>query len=378
MKKILQIAILLLTIVLWTVSVAANDRESEIESRIILDGTDIGAAAGDLLPVRDIVMRAGGTAEWVGHTRQIVVRRGSRTVKMTIGSTRAGVNGSPVTLAAPPVMVGGRAMIDLCFFAEHLGLGVGHMNDAFILSTTPAQRIPVLTYHHILPDAVNVHFRGNPWTISTENFAAQMRYLRDNGFYVPTLCEFEAFLYRGRPLPANSVMIHFDDGYYSNYVYAYPILRRYGLRAVIFPVTGHAETLGEHQPPICHDSLTHAAAITLRSRTDIFETASHTHDMHSIAYGTNLTRLMVSTHEEIVQDTLRSFEFVSNHRAFAYPRGLANDTVIEALQEAGITMAFTVNRGYVTGRSNPLRLNRFTVYGDTTMARFRAIVNGRA
>ena len=268
-------------------------------------------------------------------------------------------------------------MVSLCFLADHLGLGAGHINNSFILSTTPARQIPVITYHHILPDEVNTRFRDNPWTISTENFTLQMRYLRNNGFYTPTLEELEAFLHHGRPLPHNSVMIHFDDGYYSNYVYAYPILRQYGQRAVIFPVTGHAEALGQYQPPICHASLTRVAAITLNTRTDVFETASHSHNMHGLVPDSEDTLLATATKDDIIADTISSFEFVSNHRAYAYPHGQFNDTVIEALAEAGITMAFTTTPGYITATSNPFRLNRFTIYRATTMARFRAIVNRR-
>jgi len=257
-------------------------------------------------------------------------------------------------------------------------MGAGHKNNRFILSTSPARQIPVLIYHHILPDEVNTYFTTNSWTVSTENFAQQMRYLSENGFYTPTLDELEAFLFQGRPLPANSVMIHFDDGYYSNYVYAYPILKHYGLRAVLFPITGHAEALGEYQPPICHNSLTRAAAITLRTPNSVFETASHSHDMHRLAPGTPNMLVIESTHDQVVQDTLRSFEFVTNHRAYAFPLGQHSSSAINALSEAGITMAFTTRQGYITATSDPMRLNRFTIYRETTMARFRAIVNRRA
>jgi len=146
------------------------------------------------------------------------------------------------------------------------------------------------------------------------------------------------------------------------------------MRAVIFPITRNAEILGEEQPPICHDSLTWAAASTLRAPSRLIETASHTHNMHRHAYGTERTILVTETFENILQDTLQSFEFVSNHRAFAYPHGQFNDTVIEALREAGITMAFTVNAGYVTGTSDPFRLYRFTIYNDTSLECFKEIV----
>jgi len=88
--------------------------------------------------------------------------------------------------------------------------------------------------------------------------------------------------------------------------------------------------------------------------------------------------MLTASREEIVQDTLQSFEFVGNHRAFAFPFGHFNDNAVEALAKTGITMAFTTRAGYVTATSDPLRLNRFTIYRDTTMARFRAIVNLRA
>jgi len=372
MYKLLQPLIILLILTAGTTPAIIG------ENYIVIDGTQINATSqGDLLPLRDIVEHTRGTVSWDGRTQQIAIRHGFNTVAITIGSTSATINNISIELAVPPQIIGGRTMVSLCFLVDLLGLGAGYINGVFILSTSPAQRIPVLVYHHILPDEVNARFQDNAWTISTEDFAEQMRYLHDNGFYTPTLDELEAFIYQGRPLPQNSVMIHFDDGYYSNYVYAYPILQRYGLRAVLFPITGDAEALGEYQPPIDHGALTRAAAITLRGGKDVFETASHSHSLHHHASCGTQTMLVASAHDDIVADTLRSFEFVSNHRAYAYPLGMFNNTVIEALQEAGITMGFTVNSGYITANSDPFRLGRFTVYRSTQMRRFRDIVNGR-
>ena len=371
MYKLLQPLIILLILATGTAPAIAN------ESYIIINGTKIHATAYmDLLPLRDIVEHINGTVSWDNQSRQVIVSYNGQAAVITIGSKSATINGSTVELSLPPQIIHGRTMVPLCFFADHLGLGAGHINNSFILSTSPAQRIPVLIYHHILPNEVP-HFQDNPWTISTENFTEQMRYLHDNGFYTPTLDELEAFIYHGRPLPQNSVMIHFDDGYYSNFVYAYPILQRYGLRAVLFPITERAGAHGEYQPPLDHRELTRAAAITLRSGRDVFETASHSHDLHHRTPCETQTMLVASTHEEIVADTLQSFDFVSNRRAYAYPLGMFNDTVIEALREAGITMAFTVNSGYVTAASDPFQLGRFTIYRSTRMRRFRDIVNGR-
>lgn len=38
-------------------------------------------------------------------------------------------------------------------------------------------------------------------------------------------------------LPSKPILITFDDGYYSNYEYIYPILKKYNAKASIFVVT---------------------------------------------------------------------------------------------------------------------------------------------
>ena len=236
--------------------------------------------------------------------------------------------------------------------------------------------VPVLLYHHILPDAVNQTQQENSATISTENFEMQMQYLCDKGFHTLTHAELEDFLYKGTPLPPNSVLIHFDDGYYSNFVYAYPILQRFGHRATVFMITHLIEDLGDYQPPIDHDGVTWTAAHTMRDTTDVFEFASHTHDMHRVPPGETHTRMYLATKEEIAADTLRSFDFLDNHTAFAYPLGQYNDTIIEGIREAGITMGFTTVDGYVTRDCDPFRLNRFPIWRNMSMERFTNIVNG--
>jgi len=371
MKKRVFIVLLVLLFVFGTAKTLAY------HSSIIIDGTRLESLShGERLPLNDIIKHSHGTVMWSGYGKYFVIHHDSNTVVIIIGSWQAIINGRYVNINVAPKIIGDNVMVSPCFLSDNLGFGIGHINSTFIVSTTPAQQIPVLIYHHILPDEVNTHFKENAWTISTTNFAEQMRYLRNNNFYTPTLEELKNFLYRGRPLPSNSIMIHFDDGYYSNFVYAYPILEEYGFRAVLFPITRESEKLGEVQPPLDYTSLTHAAASTLRRQSSIFETASHSHALHDRnEYGQTL--LIAASKEDIIADTMRSFEFVSNNRAYAYPLGMFNETVINALVEAGIKIAFTVNRGYVDANSDPFRLPRFTIYQTTNIGRFSDIVSGR-
>ena len=44
-------------------------------------------------------------------------------------------------------------------------------------------------------------------------------------------------MYKKKKLPERTVVITFDDGYESSYVYAFPILKKYNHHVVLFTVT---------------------------------------------------------------------------------------------------------------------------------------------
>jgi len=93
-----------------------------------------------------------------------------------------------------------------------------------------ARSVPVLMHHHVSPSPGMI-------TVSPENFESQIAWLADNGWTSLTLAQYADFL-AGKPVPRKSVVITFDDGYLDNWVYAHPILQKYGMHAVVFVVTG--------------------------------------------------------------------------------------------------------------------------------------------
>lgn len=89
--------------------------------------------------------------------------------------------------------------------------------------------VPVLMYHHVSPSPGAI-------TASPENFEDQLRWLSRNAYTSLTASEFAGHL-AGAQVPKRSVLITFDDGYLDNWVYAYPLLKKYGFKAVVFLVT---------------------------------------------------------------------------------------------------------------------------------------------
>jgi peptidoglycan/xylan/chitin deacetylase (PgdA/CDA1 family) len=108
---------------------------------------------------------------------------------------------------------------------------------AFIRRTLIRSQIAILMYHRVGPQNDNWSLE----TTSLENFEKQIRYLSRN--YEILLVEQLAQLIReGKDLPTKAVVITFDDGYRDNYVYGFPILRKYHVPATIFLSTGHIGT----------------------------------------------------------------------------------------------------------------------------------------
>ena len=107
------------------------------------------------------------------------------------------------------------------------------------MPTKKALSVPVLMYHH-----VSEH-KGALVTMTPENFESHAKFLAESGYKTLSLDEFFAFKKGELELPKKSVLITFDDGWIDNYLVAYPILKKYSLKATIFVVTDWIERSSE-------------------------------------------------------------------------------------------------------------------------------------
>lgn len=91
--------------------------------------------------------------------------------------------------------------------------------------------IPVFMYHHIN------WYAGDLVTLSPEGFENHLRFLTEKGIQTIFLDELLETLRRGKPFTRPAVALTFDDGHLDNWVYAFPLLKKYGVKATIFVVT---------------------------------------------------------------------------------------------------------------------------------------------
>lgn len=101
---------------------------------------------------------------------------------------------------------------------------------ARVWRATPS--VPVLVYHSIGP--ANGHPVWGHLTLPVEAFEAQLAWLQNRGYQTVTLAALHAYLTDGTPLPDRPVVLTFDDGFLDTWVYACPLLARFGFQATLF------------------------------------------------------------------------------------------------------------------------------------------------
>lgn len=125
----------------------------------------------------------------------------------------------------------------------------------------------VLSFHDLAPGPGNGRY-----TVTPDNFEAQMRMLSEAGYRSITTAQFVAYT-KGTWQPSSrTVLITFDDGTSGLWVYADKILQRYHFRATAFLITG---SVGTNRP--YYLTWRHTQKMSASGRWDF---GSHTNALH--------------------------------------------------------------------------------------------------
>lgn len=236
-----------------------------------------------------------------------------------------------------------------------------------------ADKIPVIVYHKVLPAGVSY---DNDILIDEDTLDKQMKYLSDEGFTSLTMDEFYDWYTGKTEVPEKSVVICFDDGYYSTYYLAYPIMKKYGLAATVFCI-GHLidDTTAEWDPEDKQDHYVGMDVINrVREEYPRFGFESHTFNMHKKIDGKHPVN--VFDYDQMVEDAEKNKEF--GFRYTAYPWGDNNSDLRRAMEETGYRLGFGYKPfAYADRDDDPYAISRIRIEGKMKMRRFRKVVNGR-
>lgn len=148
-------------------------------------------------------------------------------------------------------------------------------------SETDTIALPIIMYHGLIKD----HNKQNDYFISPDSFENDLKYLKDKGYTTITMNELIDYVYNGTDLPKKPIILTFDDGFYNNYLYAFPALKKYNEKAVISIIGSQTDRYSLIKIFNSYYSYLSWAQINEMVISGHVEIQNHTYNMHTYDKG---------------------------------------------------------------------------------------------
>ncbi|MBO9598013.1 MAG: polysaccharide deacetylase family protein [Cohnella sp.] len=224
--------------------------------------------------------------------------------------------------------------------------------------------IPILIYHSFseYPDELTDN------NVSPDKFRSDMNALIDNGYTPIFFKDYLDAQHNKFEMPAKPIFITVDDGYYSFYKYAYPILKELKLKATVSVIgwaVGRSTNKDNRTPIFAHFSWKEAREMYDSGYIDI---QHHTWDLHNesgqIKGLMKLPKESDSSYVKRIKADYRKLktkiesEIGNEVIAFTYPYGSTTPLADKALQELGVKFTLTTSKGISDLSKSPYMLKR--------------------
>lgn len=221
-------------------------------------------------------------------------------------------------------------------------------------------RVPILMYHHFSESP------NNSGEVTPKKFREDMELIKGSGYNAIFLNDLLGYLEGSTDLPDNPIVITFDDGYLSNYEFAYPVAKELDMKITISMIgwsVGRDTFIDSEKQITPHFTWAQASEMFSSGLVDI---QNHTYDLHSpkgdsYGYKTNVNdgvlpletesfkeyakRLamdLMQLQDEIIRNTGKSPAFI------CYPYGYYTEVTESIIRSLGYEGSLTVQSGIRT------------------------------
>lgn len=236
------------------------------------------------------------------------------------------------------------------------------------LFATESFRVPVLLYHRF-GDTVS-----DSMTMTTPVFAAQMKYLHDNGYKVIPLRQLVDYYSGKSPAPANkSVVIVEDDAHKSVYSHMLPIIKKYRYPVTIF---AYPSAISNAKYAMTWDQMREL------TKTGLFDVQSHTYWHPN--FKRERKKLTQTALDALVTTQLKKSKARLEHELgikvdlLAWPFGIYDDYLISKAAANGYVASFTIDRRHATASDSIFRIPRYLLVNADSGKAFAQLLEGKA
>ncbi len=216
----------------------------------------------------------------------------------------------------------------------------------------------VLTFHHVSPYKDDL-------TISPDVLERLISYLKIEGFKFITYNEFYQHFKQKKKFKERSVLLTFDDGYYDNYLYAYPILKKYNVPAVIFLITSAIEERKVREKFVfkpheaIHTILDKNYFLSLEEINEMRSSGLIEFDAHTVSHFSCKNALEDKLKYEICNSITFIKSFIDrDFYGFCWPKGRYDDKSLKIVKRCGVDFAFSTIEGPFSFKDNRFLLRR--------------------
>lgn len=211
--------------------------------------------------------------------------------------------------------------------------------------------LTVLMYH-----SINRHTKGKgKYIVSESGFEDDLKYITENGYTTIVVRDLIDYVNDGKPLPEKPVMLTFDDGYFNNYAYAFPLLKKYNAKAVL-SIIGYYTDLYTNSPDE-NPSYSHVTWDNVNEMIEsgLVEMQNHSYNLHTTDKGRNGSKRKrgesLDAYKKLLTEDLGKLQeqFKTNTgytpTAYTYPFGSVSHDSYDIIKGMGFRASFSCESG---------------------------------
>lgn len=239
---------------------------------------------------------------------------------------------------------------------------------------TKKYEIPVIMYHRVIRDKSEGGVHGI--YVTESQFEKHLKYLKQKGFETITFKDLLNNKYKDRfNREKKQIILTFDDGYTDNYNYAFPLLKKYGFKCVIYLLShlnyNKWDVEVKENPEHKFDLMDMSMIKEMEEYGIEFGGHTKTHP--------KLATLPIEIAQEEILTSKKVLEEKLGHAliSFAYPYGNLNKDVKKIVKNSGYNFAVATDSGNISFSEDLFQIRRIGIFSTNNFFTFKRKVSGK-